>query len=538
MSNVKQFLLIYSVIFYIMFPVYSGSSANELMNNENSRQGFLFFPEARISIAPSVVQKNEPYLSITRYISADALRYGPITLSFSTYEMFQYIEKDSGLRMKSIYYNMEYMNLRFDSSQGRGSVFIDHRCMNYADIYEPPPRLRWYGYGAAWETRGMMIGEKDAGHGLSIFKSADYINFSVSARKPFYTEYYSYDYITDLILRFDYYLTPGIIPYISGKGEIFFSDKIDWNRTAELGMRIAYGNTDIIPYAEYAYITDRVISSSGRKSMYSAGLKIEASLYEDNSNAGVNLFKENSFSFSPELHLQGSYSKYIDDTDRNYRSDILLCLDFLRIKSFSLFWNSSLVHSSPRENSGLYPRYIDYYNEAGLTIQIKTIFLLEPLYRYSGYGEGNTVDSGGYSYHLAGLRVRTAGLKPGYTGTRINSRSSGGFSLLLNTEFEFFAGWINGDNAEKNSYNVEGTIREDLFSYESAVQYISLNACLKKGELPESGKTIKEIKSECGIRFNNNLVLMLFYQYIHRKPENDDYDINSKYHLAGVRIDI
>ncbi len=85
---------------------------------------------------------------------------------------------------------------------------------------------------------------------------------------------------------------------------------------------------------------------------------------------------------------------------------------------------------------------------------------------------------------------------------------------------------------------MEGTIREDLFSYESAVQYISLNACLKKGELPESGKNVKEIKSECGIRFNNNLVLMLFYQYIHRKPENDDYDINSKYHLAGVRIDI
>jgi len=538
MSNVKQFILIYSVIFYIIFPIYSGSYANELMNNENSRQDFLFFPESRISIAPSVVHHQEHNLTLTRYFSFDALRYGPITLSFSAYEMFQYMEENSDLRLKSIYYNMEYMNLRFDSSFGRGSLFIDHRCMNYADIYEPPPRLRWYGYGAAWESNGIMIGEKDVGHGLCIFNSDDYLNFSVSARKRIYTEYYPYDYITDLMLRFDYYLTPRIIPYISGKGEIFFSDKIEWNRTAELGMRFVYGNTDIIPYMEYAYITDRVISDTGRKSMYSTGIRIEASLSEDNPFKQSSPYQKRTISFSPELHLLGSYSKYINDSERNYRSDILLAFDFLRIKSFSLFCNSSFIHSSQLEQSGLYPRYIDYYNEAGLTVHIKKIFLLEPLCRYSGYGEGNTIDAGKYSYHITGIRLRSTGLKPGYTNSRINSRPSGSFSILLNTEFEFFAGWINGNNSEKNSYSVEGTIREDLFSYESNVQYISLNACLKKGELPESEKTVKEIKSECGIRFNNNLVLMLFYQYIYREPENDNYDINSKYHLAGVRIDI
>jgi hypothetical protein len=81
MSNVKQFLLIYSVIFYIIFAVYSSSSANEMMNKENSRQGFLFFPEARISIAPSVVQNNETYLSITRYISADLTLWSDTSLS-------------------------------------------------------------------------------------------------------------------------------------------------------------------------------------------------------------------------------------------------------------------------------------------------------------------------------------------------------------------------------------------------------------------------------------------------------------------------
>lgn len=497
-----------------------------------------FLPEARIGISPASVQNDESYISLSRYISVDALRYGLFSFSFSTYEILEYGKNRDTLQPDRIYYNMEYLNIRADTSYGRAFFFIDHRCMNYADISDPPPRLRWYGYGAGWQSTGMIIGSKDAHSGLSIFKSDDYINFSFSARKPIYTEYYPYDYTTDFILRFDYYLTPEIIPYISGKNEIFFSDKIEWNRSAELGMRFGYGNTDVIPYAEYAYITDRIISDTGRKSMYSAGVRIEAFLSEDYATYVSAPYKGSSFFLSPELHLQGSYSKYIDDADRNYKSDILVALDFLRIKSISLFWNSSLVHSSPRENSGLYPRYIDYYNEAGITVQIKKIFLLEPNYRYSGYGEGNTVDSGGYSYHLAGLRFRTTGLKPGYTSSRISSRFTGGFSLLLNTELEFSAGWIHGDDTDKKSYITECIFREDIFSYKSAVQYFSLNACIKKGDIPESRKTIKEIKPECGVRFNSNLVLIIFYQYIFRDPGNDDYDINREYHLAGVRINI
>jgi len=534
-----KLLNIYRYIILCVFLLITITGAGEEQSLKPSDySGLRFLPEARVALSPAYVQNDKSYISLSRYISVDVLRYGLFSFSFSTYEILEYRKNRDTLSPESIYYNMEYLNIRGDTSYGRAFFFIDHRCMNYADISNPPPRLRWYGYGAGWQSSGMIIGAKDARHGLSIFSSDDYINFSAAARKPIYTEYYPYDNIADLMLRFDYYLTPGIIPYISGKGEIFFSDKVEWNRTVELGMRFVYGNTDITPFAEYAYITDRVISSSGRKSMYSAGLKIEASLYEENSNAGVNLFQKSIFYLSPELHLQGSYSKYIDDSDRNYRSDILVALNFLRIKSISLFWNSSLIHSSPREDSGLYPRYIDYYNETGLTIQIKKVFLLEPLYRYTGYGEGNTVDTGGYTYHYVGTRLRTTGLKPGYINSRVCGKFTNGFSLLFSTEGELSAGWISGHETGKKSYIIESTIREDIFSYKSIVQYISLNASIKKGEIPESRKTVKEVKPECGIRVNRNLIFMLFYQYIHREPENDDYDINSEYHLAGVRISI
>ena len=512
--------------------------AQEPLEEETIIREFSFFPEARISIAPSFSKYNENYISQSRYISIDALRYGPFVCSFSTYEIFDYGTEEKKHQLKSIYYNMEYLNISTDTLYGKFSFFIDHRCMNYVDLHAPPPRLRWYGYGAGWQSRGMLIGDKNAGHGLHFLTADDYINFSAAVRKPLYTEYYSYDYIADFIVRYDYYLTPEIIPYITGKSELFISDKTKWNRAAEFGLRFADGRTDIIPYAEYAYITDRDISVTKKRSTISAGVKIEAALSEDRTESVQTYTPGSSFLLSPELHLQGSYSKYIDDTKKNYRSDILTALNLFQIKKLSLFWNSSLVHASPRENSGLYPRYIDYYNEAGLSIKLKKIFLLEPLYRYSGFGEGNTVNAGGYNYHTGGIRLRTTGLKPGYVNSRVCHHLTGAFTLLLNTEVEFFAGWIPDNTTEDKSWIFEGIMREDIFNCKSSVTYISLAGKIERGVIPESNKSYKEIKAESGIRINSNLVFILFYQYIHRDSGNREYDLNREYHLAGVKIDI
>ncbi len=529
-----QFIASALIIYFLCFK----TAAEEPANEDSISGGSVFFPDARISIVPSFSRHEENYISLSRYISIDAFRYAPFTCSFNTYEIFDYGTGDDKQRLKSIYYNMEYLNIRADTPYGGASFFIDHRCMNYVDIYEPPPRLRWYGYGARWQSRGMIIGEKDARRGLNIINSGNYLNFSASVRKPFYTEYYPYNYITDLMLRFDWYLTPEIIPYLSIEGEIFISERVEWNRAAEIGVRFGYGTADIIPYTEYSYVTDRDISCSGKKGIISAGIKIETSLSEGGTDSAGILSPRSSLSLQPELHLQGSYSKYIDDEEKNYRSDILAALNLIHLKKISLFLNSSLVHSSPRENSGLYPRYIDYSHEAGFSIQIRKKYLLEPLYRYSGFGEGNTVSAGGYNYHTAGVRFCTPGLKPGYINSRVRHNFSSPFTLLFNTEAELFAGWIPDNTGSGKSGIIEGTFREDLFNCKSVVSYISINAKVEKGLIPGNRKTYKEIKPELGFRLNSNLVFILFYQYIYRDPENGDYDLNREYHLAGVKIDI
>lgn len=507
---------------------------------KNSGWKFRFLPAARISLAPAFVQNEKSYMSFSRYLSADALRFGPIACSFSTYEILNYGEESGPMKLDSIYYNMEYINLRVDTPQGSGSLFIDHRCMNYSDNPAPPPLIRWYGYGLRWESRGMMIGEKDSKHGLNLFSSGDYINFSASARKPINTRFYPYDFTADFMLRFDYYLTPTVIPYISGSAEMFHSLRTEWNRSAECGVRLAYSGADIIPFAGYSYITDIDIADSEKKWNISAGLRVESSLSaEGNSNPGVNS-GSGMISLSPELHLQGSYCKYIDDKNRNFRSDILFSFTLLTAKGSGLFFNTSLAHSSPQlgNDTGLYPRYIDYYHEAGLSFNSWYGIFIEPLYRYTGYGEGNTVTAGGYSYHLAGLRIRTCGMRPGFINSSVSGKFTEGVRILLNTEAEIFTGWIPESATEKNCWIIEGTLREDILSFWSAVPYLSINAAAGKPIIKGKRKIEGEITPECGIRFNRDLVLILFYQYIRKSSDNPEYDIKREYHLAGVRIDI
>ncbi len=501
--------------------------------------GFSFMPGARISLAPAFTRNSESYSTLSRYISVDAFRFDTIVFSFSTHEDLEFGRRADQLALNSIFYNMEYINIRDETDYGIWSFFIDHRCMNYVNIDTPDGyEIRWYGYGIRWESRGMLIGEKDRGQGLSLLHNGDYINLSIAARKGIYSEYYPYDYTADISLRFDYYFSAGVIPYITFGGELFFPDRFSINRSAESGVRFTILDGDIIPFVQYSYRSDMSSPSTSERSFLYAGIKFEEALYESRDDMpGINPQSE-AVTMSPELHLQGSYSKYISDEYRNYRSDILFTLDLLRIKKNSLFWNSSILHSSPAVNGGLYPKYIDYYNEAGISVLFRYGFSVEPLYRYTGYGEGNNIEAGGFTYHTAGLRMQTEGMRPGKVNSGISDRFTDGFTLLLNTEWRITAGVIPENDSHVNAWFVEGALREDVFSYRSAVPYISINADIERGIIPGSKSIISEFSPEAGIRVNRGPVFMFFYQYIWRSSDDTEYNISRVYHLIGVRVDI
>jgi len=535
-SAIKPTLPVIAILIIITGILYASDTTES-----NRVEGFFFFPGARLSVTPAFFTGAPRYGSLSRYLSLDAFRYGSLVPSFSTYETFDYRTGDESFRLNRIYYNMEYINTRVETNYGNASLFIDHRCMNYVDLYRPVNRqLRWYGYGFRWESGGMVIGEKNRGHGLTLLSSGDYINFSVTGRKAISTRYYPYDYTAELKVRLDYYLAPGIVPYIYAGGELFLPDKEILRREAEFGARLGKGNTLLIPYAEYSHTADREMPYGNSRTSTSFGLKIESSLQEEENTLHPRTAGGSRLSLSPELHLNGSYSKFIGDDERNYRSDILIAFSLLTPGGSGLFCGSSLVHSSPRlkEGTGLYPRYIDYYNEAGLTYNTDWGIFIEPLYRYTGFGEGNTVDAGSYTYHLTGMRITSAGMKPGHLNSGIADLTAASFRFILNTEAEITAGWIPGNKTDKHCWIAEAGIREDLCGFNSAILYLAVNGTVKKGDVPGRKDMTGEIRPEFGMRFNRKLVMMLFYQYIKRNEEDNDYDISREYHLAGIRINI
>ncbi len=138
---------------------------------------------------------------------------------------------------------------------------------------------------------------------------------------------------------------------------------------------------------------------------------------------------------------------------------------------------------------------------------------------------------------MTAMRIITTGMKPGYINNRIVTRLSGNSAILLNTEAEITTGWIYNNNRE-NGWIIEGTVREDILNYKSAVGYLAFNAKIENRAIPGNKGTSGEIMPELGIRFNRKVVFMIFYQYIRKSSDNPVYDINREYHLVGVRIDI
>ncbi len=170
MSQLRYICVIPVTIFIFIF------SRSGFAIDNTGEDKLLFFPEARIAISFSTTSENNNSSSaiLNRYVALDLLRYNLLAFSFSTYEIMNYGYNDSGTNFKSIYYDMEYINLRLDSPYGRASAFINHRCENYVNQYvSDETTLRWYGYGFKWESPGMMTGYKDRRYGYSVLSEND-----------------------------------------------------------------------------------------------------------------------------------------------------------------------------------------------------------------------------------------------------------------------------------------------------------------------------------------------------------------------------
>lgn len=432
-----------------------------------------------------------------------------------------------------IQYYLDYLNIRKEFDTGSLSAFFDHRCSNYVNTMTSDDMLaRWYGFGIKWQTHGFAAAEKVRRKGILLFSKDDYFNYSIAARRSLSTRNYFATWTTDFTLRYDYYMTDYFAAYIQESAEYFISDRYGLNRSTEFGLKVLQGEVEVTPYLRHEYITDNTGELPKDKNHYGAGIRAETALYDTEPDKIHSAGSSSGKWLSPEIHLSGLYAHYIYDNIRNYRTETLFAADLIKYGETAVFFNASLLHSSLRKNAGMYPAYIDSYYEGGLSLYLFDSVFLEPLYRYKNYDEGNIIKSGNWSFQLAALRMRTAGMKPGFVNTDCKINIDKGLNLINNFEFELTGGYITEENNIHTRWTTESSLRWDICGYNTAILYLLLGEKSLKGD-----DLTWTIISECGVRFNRSLVMMLFYRNEINDHEKREQDLSKIYHLFGVKFD-
>jgi hypothetical protein len=496
-----------------------------------------FLPSAVLLIDGEFYAENDAgYTMIAhRVIGFDILRYRDIVLSFSVDENIRYKDSGSNYFYPYLIHNqMDFVNLRWELPQGSLSWFIDHACNNNINKdVAGSMRVRWYGTGLRWETHGMRLGHRnDITFGtVESFEVLNSINYGFSAAKSLSTRYHNYTMIVRGALRYDplrYYI---LVPYLEGSFAALVEDRVRIDRALEAGLRIHVQNVDISPYVGYKRRHDVDLENINAMDFYLVGFRMEALLkgsgWKDEKEIKMPLLL-------PGVHFSGSYGHYVVDEYLYFNSDILFEVDLIRIENLSVFLNSRLSHNSSSKSKGLYPRYLWYTAESGLSYRLRILrILIEPFYRYGRFDEGNYYRGYNEQYQMIGLRLESRGMKIGYINDGINFGGGRDFGWLNSINWLISAGRIVQESSYSYDWEFQLQLRWDILRYWVIIPYLSGAIGFIRDE-----SSVWEYAAETGMRMHFNLDLMLFYQYKHRTEPDIPNGIDGRYHLVGVRVQI
>ncbi len=540
MTGKLKFFMIIAVVFCCFYKTVSSGAeytVEDISIPDKANMDFQPpFTPVRLTADPMYIyNKDSDFQGIAAYTAEiDFLRYQYYVLSFSMNQALYYKDSESeNFNFNKIQYTLEYLNLRKEFKSGSLSGFLDHRCTNFINTTSSDDIItRWYGIGLRWETRGMTIGNKNKQNGVKLFSSDNYINYSIALRKSIATISYPATWTSDFKIRYDYYMTDFFAGYLYGSAEYFVSDQYSWNRSIEGGVRLSMDMIEISPYIRYEYVTDDIGETPKGKYHRVAGLRAETALSDAENKKTPEKNRKNRQFESPELHFTGSYEYYAGDIKKNFRATTLFALDLIKYGTDSAFFNASLKHSSSKENSGMYPAYIDTSYEGGISLLIFKKIFIDPFYSYTAYDEGNIIRTGPWNYHLAALRIRTTGMKPGFIEKNTRGKADTGFSFINNLELEMTGGNVIKTEGIDADWMINSNVRWDIFSYNSNIVFLTLGEKCLTGE-----KISLSFISEFGIRLSKDPVIMLFFSNEFNNSNAAINDVSRVYHLIGIRLD-
>ena len=523
-------------------PVSNDFSSFEGYTDRGNGSGFFIMPSAGISLSGEGYRENDArYDGATRrMLDLDIFRYRNYLLYMNVSEIIIFKERGSTRYPPSIIrYEMDYGGLGWEFSSGMASLYFDHICDNAINRNDTlPMQLRWYGAGLRWETYGIRTGRKDgqiAFSGGDSFEWLNSINYRVSAARALSTRSFDYRYMFTMLMRYDILRFHFIVPYLEGLFTGIVDSRARVDRRFEGGVRLHLENADIIPYAGYQYKHDTDLYNGLDAGFYFFGLRLESLLAGGKGYRADKKGRDGSdSSLFPGIHFSGGYGKIFFDNTLNYNTDLLVDADIITLSGITPFVKTRLVHNSLLENAGMFPRYMHSSLESGLSIFIPLIKGFgEPYYRYSRYDESNFFDRFSQSYHTAGLRALSPGMKTGRSGQGFANSGGESIEWVNNLEWLASSGKIFRKSFYGYTWEHELALRWDIARYRNAVTYLMGSAVLNY-----SRERSWDLRAEAGERFYFSMQVTVYYRFGYLTREDPGNGLFRYQHLLGLRIEI
>jgi hypothetical protein len=501
------------------------------------KSGTSVFRHVGLGLEGRVFSGNHAYYKMLtgRIIDINIFSVNRIFFSMYINEFVCYDDIEDNIEPKSINYEMDYLRMNVAYSYGILSLFLDHNCSNiYNEMHTEDRQARWYGYGITWESYGFRTGMKNVKSQGTGYPLLDNLKYKLSAGKKIHTRVLNYDYMATGVFRYDLLFFNYFIPYIEGSFNSIIDSRIRFNRYFEAGFRLPFEKGDLSLFAGANHKHDIEYYNTSAVDWYYIGLRGEALVGTGDTDKGAAKPGTGKLPGFPDFHLSGTYGKFIADDNLNFNTDIIMGLDWLSEHRTSPFIDTSLVHSSYKQSTGMFPRYMKSNVTAGIAHRIDFIdAFIDAFYGYTRYDSGN-YDSGYVEkFSSVGLKLGSRGMKKGY--------ASHGFDFDAPENFKWinrFDWMVSGSKALKGNHHdfdmeYNAGIRWNLFRYYRSVPYITCGAGFFKNDGYESVYNI-----EPGIRFRHGIDWMLFYRYEHRTEVHEEKGYFRDYHLAGVRLEI
>jgi len=544
MSLIIKYLIIPAILFFSLIkPALHGYDNTPDYPDTNSASSadsdikYIILPQVGLQMeGRGIAGNNAGYKMEThRIIDIDFFKINNVILSLFMNESLLYTRKGQDLiNPRSINYDMDYGNLRWESGYGILSLFFAHECTNIInDNHSHGKQLRWYAPGIRWESYGMKTGRKNAGANNlnNNYNIINNLNYRLSVEKSISNQDFNYAYKLTGTLRYDIFNYYFLNPYIEGSFYSWIDGHDRINRYFETGIRMNAGKADITPFIGTSHKYDIDYRNGSDIDLYYVGLRMETLLKDE---TGIETVKSREPLLSPAFHFRGNYGKYVDNENLNFNADILIEIDFFTSSTISPFLSSRLMHNSLKESAGMYPRYLQESIESGLSYKQNFInTYIEPFYRYVRFDNGNSFDGYTRQFSEAGLRFIRGGMKTGFgdNGTWFNRTP--GFELINKIDWSFSAAGIFKDKYYDDGWDCGLEIKWNILRYNITVPYISAGINLLAGE---DYNRIYNIES--GIIARSGLYWILFYRFEYRTETDPVNGLYRIYHLAGIRFEI